>query len=46
MRSVNLIEAPQKILCCFIDITATRVVGEIVAKWRSSKLFLEDINLV
>lgn len=46
MCSVNLIEAPQQIFGCFVDIITTGVVGEVVPKRRAAKFLFEDVDLV
>ena len=46
MCSVDLIEPPEQILGGSVDVISTRIIGEIVAQGRSSKLLPEQINLV
>lgn len=46
MCSVDLIEAPEQVLCSLVDIISTRIIGEIVAQGRSGQLLLENIDLI
>jgi hypothetical protein len=44
--SIDLIESPQQVLCCSIDIVSARIIREVVSQWRSSELLLEQIDFV
>jgi len=46
MRPVHLVESPKQVFGGFLNIVAARIVGEVVAQWRATKLLLEDIDLV
>jgi hypothetical protein len=46
MCSIDLIESPEQVFGCTVDIVAARVVREVVAKRGSRKLRLEEIDLV
>jgi hypothetical protein len=46
MGSVDLVETPQQVLGSAIDVVPARVVWEIVAQWRTTKLFLKKVDLV
>ncbi len=44
--SVHLVESPEQILGCPVDIVATRVIREVVSQWRPTQLLFEEIDLV
>ena len=46
MGSVDLIESPKQILCCFVNIVASRIIREVAIQWRSQKLLFENVDLV
>lgn len=46
MRSVYLVESPEKILGRLVDIIGARVIREVVGQRRVDQFFLENINLV
>lgn len=46
MSSVDLIEPPQQVLCGSVDIVATGVIWEVIAKRRSTEFLSEEIDFV
>lgn len=46
MCSVDLIKPPQEVFGRLVDVVAPRIVWEVVAKWRSAELLLEDVDLI
>lgn len=46
MRSVDLVEPPQKIFGSPVDIIAPWIIGEIIAQGRSTEFLFEQINFI
>ena len=46
MRTIDLIKSPKQILCCSIDIIASRVIGEVIPQGRPTEFRFEKIDLV
>jgi hypothetical protein len=46
MSPVDLIEPPQQVLCCSVDIVAPGVIWEVIAERRSTELLSEEIDFI
>ena len=41
MCSVHLVESPEEVLGCTVDVVAVGIVGEVIVQWRSRELLSE-----
>ena len=46
MLAIDLVKAPEQVLCSLIYVAAARVIGKVRCQWRSKQLLLEDIDFV
>lgn len=46
MRSINLIESPQEILCRAVDVVASRIVRKVLLQRRLRQLRSEEVDFV
>lgn len=46
MRAIHLVESPQQILGCFVDVIPARIIGKVVGQRGSHQLLFENVHLV
>lgn len=46
MGAIDLIEPPQQVLGSSIDVITTRIIWEVFAQWRTTKLLPEQVDFV
>jgi hypothetical protein len=46
MSSIDLVESPEQVFGCSIDIVATRVIREIIPKRGAVELLFEEIDFI